>query len=135
MVETLDRLCAGTLVRERQDDTLSCYAPLLKKEDGRIDWRRSAQQLHNQVRGLDPWPGAYTLLAGEPLKLARTRPLGEAHTAMPGTVLATSRDGVHIACGQGILCVGELQLPGRKRLPAADFLRGCPLSTGTSLDS
>lgn len=133
MTDTLERLCAGTLIREKQDDALSCYAPMLKKEDGRIDWSRSAPKLHNQVRGLDPWPGAYTLLAGEPLKLARTHPLGEDHAAAPGTVLATNRDGVHIACGQGILSIGELQLPGRKRLPAADFLRGCPLAAGTLL--
>jgi methionyl-tRNA formyltransferase len=135
MAETLERLCAGTLVREKQDDTLSCYAPMLKKEDGRLDWSRSANELHNQVRGLDPWPGAYTLLAGEPLKLARTRPLDEPHAAAPGTVMATSRDCVHVACGQGILSVGELQLPGRKRLPAAEFLRGCPLAAGTPLGS
>jgi len=134
MTETLKQLCAGTLVREQQNDALSCYAPMLKKEDGRLDWTRSAVQLHNQVRGLDPWPGAYTFLAGEPLKLTRTRPLGEAHTAAPGTVLATSRDGVHIACGQGVLSIGELQLPGRRRLPAADFLRGCPLPAGTCFD-
>ncbi|NJC87031.1 MAG: methionyl-tRNA formyltransferase [Desulfuromonas sp.] len=133
LAETLERLCAGTLHREQQADALSCYAPMLKKEDGRIDWNRSAPELHNQVRGLDPWPGAYTFLAGEPLKLARTLPLDEAHSAAPGTILAASGDGVHIACGQGVLRVGELQLPGRRRLPAAEFLRGSPLPPGTCL--
>lgn len=134
MLETLEHLCAGTLVREQQDDTLSCYAPMLKKEQGRIDWTRPARELHNLVRGLDPWPGAYTLLSGEPLKLARTVPFDEAPAAGPGTVLAADRDGVKIACGQGTLKVGELQLPGRKRLPAADFLRGHPLPAGTRLE-
>jgi methionyl-tRNA formyltransferase len=131
MNETLERLCAGTLVREKQDDALSCYAPMLKKEDGRLDWTRPAAALHNQVRGLDPWPGAYTMLHGEPLKLARTRPLDETHNSAPGTVLGADAVGVRIACGSGVLSVGELQLPGRKRLPAADFLRGCPLPAGT----
>jgi methionyl-tRNA formyltransferase len=134
MLATLDRLCAGTLTREQQDDALSCYAPMLKKEQGRIDWTRPATDLHNQVRGLDPWPGAYTLLAGEPLKLARTRPAHEAHTVAPGTVLGADAAGVRIACGAGVLSVGELQLPGRKRLPAADFLRGCSLPAGTRFD-
>ncbi|MHB8707995.1 MAG: methionyl-tRNA formyltransferase [Desulfuromonadales bacterium] len=133
MTETLERLCAGTLVREQQDDALSCYAPMLKKEDGRIDWSRPARQLHNLVRGLDPWPGAYTLLAGEPLKLARTLAVDEPHDAPPGTVLGAEAFGVRIACGAGVLSVGELQLPGRKRLPAADFLRGCTLPAGTCL--
>ncbi|TLM65487.1 MAG: methionyl-tRNA formyltransferase [Deltaproteobacteria bacterium] len=133
MAETLERLCAGTLAREKQDDALSCYAPMLKKEDGLIDWTRPAAALHNQVRGLDPWPGAYTMLAGEPLKVARTLTADTPHAAPPGTVLAADRSGVHVACGSGVLSLGELQLPGRKRLPAAEFLRGCPLPAGTRL--
>ena len=133
LLATLDHLCAGTLVREKQDDALTCYAPLLKKEQGLIDWSRSASELHNQVRGLDPWPGAYTLLAGDPLKLARTLPLQEPHAAAPGMVLGADASGLRIACGNGVLKVGELQLPGRKRLPASVFLRGCALPVGTKL--
>lgn len=133
MGETLERLCAGTLRRQPQDDALSCYAPLLKKEDGRIDWSRPAVELHNLVRGLDPWPGAYTLLGGELLKLAGTRPQDEPPGAAPGTVLGSDVFGLRLACGSGVLSVAALQLPGRKRLPAADFLRGCPLPPGTRL--
>ena len=113
---------------------MSCYAPMLKKEQGQLDWSRPAQELHNRVRGLDPWPGAYTFLGGEPLKLARTRPGDDAHAAAPGTVLGADAAGVRIACGQGVLTVGELQLPGRKRLPAAEFLRGCALPAGAHLE-
>jgi methionyl-tRNA formyltransferase len=131
MEETLRRLCAGDLRPERQDGAQSSYAPMLKKEDGRIDWSRSAAQIHNQVRGLDPWPGAYTSLSGETLKLARTVP--EDGSGEPGTVLSAGADGVRIACGVGGLQVGELQLPGKKRLPAAEFLRGRPLPPGTLL--
>jgi methionyl-tRNA formyltransferase len=104
---------------------------MLKKEDGLIDWNRPAPAIHNQVRGLDPWPGAYTVLDGEMLKLARTRP--EPGSGAPGTVLEASPQGVRIACGEGTLLVRELQLPGKKRLPAADFLRGRPLPPGTVL--
>ena len=132
MEETLRQLCAGTLQREVQDDTRSTYAPMMKKEDGRIDWSRSALDVHNLVRGLDPWPGAYTSLDGELLKLARTTPQDNGD-APPGTVIAADRDGVRIACGNGSLLVKELQLAGRKRLAAADFLRGCPLQPGTGL--
>ena len=132
MEETLRQLCAGTLRRETQDDGHSSYAPMMKKEDGRIDWSRSALEVHNQVRGLDPWPGAYTSLDGEMLKLARTTPQDNGDTP-PGTVIAADRDGVRIACGSGTLLVRELQLAGRKRLDAADFLRGCPLQPGTCL--
>jgi methionyl-tRNA formyltransferase len=133
MEETLRQLCAGTLHPEKQDDTLSSYAPMLKKEDGRIDWRRSAAELHNQVRGLDPWPGAYTCLDGEVLKIARTAP--EAGGGEPGVIVSADPDGVRVACAGGVLKIGELQLPGKKRLPAAEFLRGRPIPPGTRLES
>jgi methionyl-tRNA formyltransferase len=132
MEETLQRLCAEALKRTPQDDSLSTYAPMMKKEDGRIDWNLPAVDVHNQVRGLDPWPGAYTSLNGELLKLAGTSPeAGVGGT--PGSVVTADNSGVRIACVSGILLVRELQLAGRKRLPAAEFLRGCPLEPGTVL--
>lgn len=133
MDETLRQLCAGSLQREVQDDAQSTYASMMKKEDGRIDWSRSAQEIHNHVRGLDPWPGAYTALNGELLKLARTCPQ-ELGGDKPGSVISADKDGVLIACGSGALLIKELQLAGRKRLAAADFLRGCTLEPGTLLD-
>jgi len=132
--ETLRRLCEGALKPEAQDDALSCYAPMLKKEDGRIDWNRSAQQIHNQVRGLDPWPGAYTTLTGEVLKIAATVP-EDGDGGAAGTVLSAGPEGVRVACGSGVLRIGELQLPGKKRLGAADFLRGRPLPAGFALEA
>lgn len=131
MEETLRQLCAGTLQRKVQDDSQSCYAPMLKKEDGIIDWSQPAVQIHNQVRGLDPWPGAYTWLDGEVLKLADTAPTEDSGVA--GTVLKSSADGVLVACGAGSLLIQQLQLPGKRRLPAADFLRGRALPPGTRL--
>lgn len=133
MAETLQQLCAGTLQREVQDDDLSTYASMMKKEDGRINWGCSAVEVHNQIRGLDPWPGAYTSLNGELLKLARTSPKDTAG-GKPGSIMSADNNGVSIACGTGTLLVKELQLAGRKRLAAADFLRGCPLEPGTLLE-
>ncbi|NOR49661.1 MAG: methionyl-tRNA formyltransferase [Desulfuromonadales bacterium] len=133
MEETLQQLCAGTLQRHVQDNDQSTYAAMMKKEDGRINWNRPAVEVHNQIRGLDPWPGAYTSLNGELLKLARTSP--EITTGdNPGSIISTDNNGVRIACGTGSLLVRELQLAGRKRLPAADFLRGCPLEPGLLLE-
>lgn len=131
MEETFSRLCAGTLEATSQDDTQSCYAPMMKKEDGLIDWSRSAVEIHNQIRGLDPWPGAYTALGGETLKLFITNP--ESGSGDPGTVLGADGSGLRVACGEGVLCIGEMQLPGKKRLPISDFLRGRSLETGTRL--
>jgi len=127
--ETLRRLCAGTLTPEPQNDELSTYAPMMKKEDGQLDWSRDARELHNQVRGLSPWPGSYTFLDGEILKIACTTP--EEGRGTPGTVVSADSGGVRVACGRGVLCVKELQLPGKRRLSAADFLRGKPLPPGT----
>ncbi len=131
MDETIDRICDGTLVAEPQDDSLSNYAPLMKKEDGRIDWTRAASEVHNQVRGLAPWPSAFTSLGGETLKIAGTRPVEESGEA--GTVLAADAKGVLVACGDGALLIGLLQLPGKRMMPAADFLRGNDLPSGTAL--
>jgi len=131
MEETLRQLCAGTLKREVQDDEQSTYASMMKKEDGRIDWSRSAQEIHNHVRGLAPWPGAYTTINGKPLKLAETSQ--ETAEGLPGCVIAADKNGVCVACGSGSLRIRQLQLSGRKRLPAADFLRGCPLQAGAMM--
>jgi methionyl-tRNA formyltransferase len=132
MEETLRQVCAGNLRPEKQDDALSCYAPMLKKEDGRIDWNRSALAIHNQVRGLDPWPGAYTHLDDEILKIADTVP--EEGDGASGTVVSAGPEGVRVACAKGILKIGALQLPGKKRLSAGEFLRGRPVLPGTRLE-
>lgn len=131
MEETLARLCAGTLSPQKQDDSRSSYAPMLKKEDGLIDWNSSATSIHNQVRGLYPWPGAFTHLDGEVLKLADTRIVNE--KGAPGEILKTEDMGVVVACGEGALQVRKLQLPGKKMLCAADFLRGVKLRAGQKL--
>ncbi|MEA3544382.1 MAG: methionyl-tRNA formyltransferase [Thermodesulfobacteriota bacterium] len=130
--ETLHRLCAGSLAPEKQDDELSCYAPMMKKEDGLIDWKKSAIEIHNQVRGLDPWPGAYTYLDEDVLKIAATA-IDMDISGEPGTILSTDKTGVRVACGGGTLIIGELQLPGKKRLSAMNFLSGRPLFVGTRL--
>ncbi len=131
--ETLRLLCAGELIAEKQDDSLSCYAPMMKKEDGLIDWQKPARDIHNQVRGLDPWPGTYTYLDGEVLKIASTTVREENGEA--GTILAADKNGVLVACGKGSVLIGALQLPGKKRLAAVNFLSGRPLFIGTRLPS
>ncbi len=131
MEETLRQLLAGTLQPEKQNDNESSYAPMMKKEDGLVDWSLPAREVHNRVRGLAPWPGAYTHLDGEVLKLAQTRVI--AGSGRPGEIVSASADGIDIACGDGAVRVGALQLPGRKMLPAADFLRGHKLHAGQRL--
>jgi methionyl-tRNA formyltransferase len=128
--QTIDSLKNNDITPETQDDSLSCYAPLLKKEDGLIDWNKDAATLHNLVRGLAAWPGAYTFLAGEPVKIHRTK-LSNG-SGLAGTVIATSAEGIEVACAKGSLIISELQSPGSRKMDAASFLSGHPLPIGTS---
>jgi len=126
LVETLDRLAAGTIVPEAQDAAQATYAPLLKKEDGLTDWVQPARAIHNRVRGLQPWPGAYTTFRGQTLHIWRARV-----AAGPGAGITSAAAGrllgvkpLVVACGSGALELLEVQLEGRKRIPAADFANG-----------
>ncbi|GAM09885.1 methionyl-tRNA formyltransferase [Geobacter sp. OR-1] len=131
LAETLELLAAGSLVPEKQDDNLTCYAPMLKKELGCIDWNDPPAKIKNLVRGVTPWPGAYTYLDGKLLKIFRVRTADG--TGTPGSVLQADKSGIEIACSGGSILVDELQLEGKKRLPAAEFLAGCRLSPGMTL--
>ncbi|MCF6179969.1 MAG: methionyl-tRNA formyltransferase [Geopsychrobacter sp.] len=131
MDETLRQLCAGTLKAQKQNDDETCYASMMKKEDGCIDWNRSALQIHNLVRGLDPWPAAYTQLGGETLKISRTA--AETGAGQAGTIISADDEGLCVACGEGVLRIGELQLPGKRKMAVRDFLRGRSLAAGTKL--
>jgi methionyl-tRNA formyltransferase len=124
LVETLEGLRAGSIVAEKQDHAQATLAPLLKKEDGAIDWSQPAQTIHNRVRGLQPWPGAQTGFRGVPLHVWKTRPCDAAYGGekFPGRVLRLKP--LVVACGEGGLELLEVQLEGRKRLSAADFANG-----------
>jgi len=123
LVETLARLT--TIVPEKQDSSQATYAPLLKKEDGVIDWSRPAAAIHNQVRGLQPWPGAYTTFRGQTLHLWKTR-------VAPSDAQPCLRPWI-VGTGAGALELLEVQLEGRKRMSAADFANGQRLTENDRL--
>lgn len=131
--ETLDGLATGTIAPQEQDGAQSCYAPMLKKEDGQVDWYRDARSIHNQIRGLVVWPGAYTLLNDLVLKIYRAR-IGTG-SGLPGQVLRADKNGIEVACLDGSLIIDEMQLAGKKRLDAASFLSGYAIVEGTMLGS
>jgi methionyl-tRNA formyltransferase len=131
LTETLDLLIAGKLVPVKQNDAETCYAPLLKKELGEIDWRRSPREVKNLVRGVTPWPGAFTWLNGLFLKVFKVRTA--AGDGTPGTVLTAGKEGIEVACADGSVIIEELQLEGKKRLPVRNFLAGYALQPGLRL--
>ena len=118
-----------------QDDAAASLAPLLSKADGVLDFGRPARLVSAQARGVDPWPGATTALAGEPLRLFGPQIL-PARAGSPGEVLGLDDGRLVVACGDApsaSLGFSELQLPGRRRLAAAAFLAGHPIPAGTRL--
>lgn len=126
--ETIPTLADGTAVRTPQDETQMTYAPMLSKELSPIDWSRSARAIDCQVRGLQPWPCAVVELAGTSFKIYRTAP-GAPCTQAPGTILSAGKQGIEVACGDGMsLFVTELQAQGGKRMSAAAYLLGHPIS-------
>ena len=134
LLRTLRALEDGTLVRTPQNEAEASYQPMLTREMGEMDWSRSAQQLHDQVRGLYPWPGAYTTMDGGVLKVWVSRISDLQTDAAPGAVVkADAKEGLFVACGTGVLQIVELQAPGSKRMNARDYLRGKPMQTGTVL--
>jgi methionyl-tRNA formyltransferase len=123
--ETLPKLLAGELEAKPQDHAKATFAPNLKRADERIDWTRSAEQIYNQVRGLHPWPVAFTTLDGKVWKVWWVEKQSVTGTAgEPGTIVAREEDGLVVACGEGTVKITELQPEGKKRMSAYDFLRG-----------
>jgi len=121
LVKTLEGLERGTIAPEKQDPAQATYAPMLKKEDGLIDWSLPAAAIHNRVRGLQPWPGASTSFRGQTLHIWRSRTAGIADAAAGRFVKLKPPV---VACGAGSLELVEVQLEGRKRMAAADFANG-----------
>ncbi|MBI3541128.1 MAG: methionyl-tRNA formyltransferase, partial [Deltaproteobacteria bacterium] len=143
--ETLEGLKAGRLKAIPQIENLATPAPLLKKEDGKIDWSRKNTVILGQVRGMNPWPGTYTILDGKLFKIhavtvgagPRACPdrgtHGEVPLRTPGEIINITPEGIEIACGRESLLLTEVQLEGRKRMDAATFLAGHPLQKGQRL--
>ena len=134
LLETLDALENGTVTPQKQGESPTAYAKMLTKDMGAIDWNRPAKELERLIRGLNPWPSAYTKLNGKTLKIWAADVCGQTgEKAQPGTVLKAEKDEFLIQTGEKILSVKELQLEGNKRMDTAAFLRGCHLEKGMIL--
>jgi len=133
--DALPQYLEGALTPVPQDDGAATLAPILTKEHARIDWKRTAQQIHNQVRGLQPWPGTSTTLGTRRLIVTQTR-VDSPPTVLggaPGEVVAVTKDAIWVATGAGLVAVTELQLEGKRRMHAREFLAGHPLRVGAFL--
>ena len=134
LVSVVDRMSEGEVPQELQDFMMCTYAPKVTREEGLIDWSLPASYVHNRVRGLYPWPHAYTYLNGQRLIVLRTHVETGTTDAEPGTVFEASADAIHVAAGHGgRLAIDELQPEGRRAMKARDFLAGHPIPPGARL--
>jgi methionyl-tRNA formyltransferase len=133
--EELPRFFAGALHPVVQDESLATLAPMLTREMARIDWHRTAREVHDQVRGLQPWPGASTTFGARRLIVHRTSLEGAPvlQAGAPGEIVAVTRDRLWVATREGAVALTEVQLEGKKRVSVRDFLAGHPLRSGTFL--
>lgn len=132
LVKTLPSIFDGTAVYEKQpEESPTPYASMITKQMGLLDFTKSAEVLERLVRGLNPWPSAYTFLNGKTLKVWKSRVGEEKGSALPGTVVKTDKNGIHVACCDKTLILEEIQIEGKKRMDADAFLRGYPVETGT----
>jgi methionyl-tRNA formyltransferase len=137
LADTLPRHIAGEISPQAQDHALATHARKISKEDGRLDWQRSATALWHQVRALTPWPGTWCHWhhAGRPslLKVWKAAPV-DAPNVIPGQVMKADREGLDIVCGEGALRLLEVQKEGGRRMSSPEFLAGNPLGVGDRLD-
>ena len=134
-VETLKALEDKTATWETQGESPTAYAKMLDKKLGDIDWSKSAKAIECLIRGLNPWPSAYTDWNGKVMKIWEAKVLDENTDATPGTIVKVEKDGFSVQTGDGLLKVLVLQIPGKKRMEADAFLRGYQIETGCELSS
>ena len=134
-VETLDALKAGTVTPEKQGDSPTAYAKMLDKHMGKIGWKMSAKEIERLIRGLNPWPSAYTRWNenDKGMKIWEAEVAEGQTDKAAGTVVEVAKDGFFVQTGDGLLKITALQIPGKKRMDAAAFLRGYQMETGTVL--
>jgi methionyl-tRNA formyltransferase len=131
LLETLRRIDGENISPVPQPVEGVSYAPMLKKSDGLIDWNRSSLELYNHVRGMNPWPGAYTFFGGRMIKIHRAFPLDLIERgSRPGEVLEAESGRLTVCCGRGVLRIERIQMEGRRALDAGEFLRGFSISPG-----
>ncbi len=135
LMETLTALINGTLQRIPQEDSQSSYAPMMNKELGHIDWNKSALEIHNLVRGTDPWPGAYTFLLGNRMRVWKTSLVpGKSDTEIDnGKILKVDDEGILVKCPDGNLMIKEVQFDSSKRMSVGDYIRGHEINAGETL--
>ena len=126
LLKTLEDIASGCLQAEKQDDSQSCYAHKISKQEAAIDWSLAAQAIERKVRAFNPFPVTFTQLSGQPLRIWSARAAEQSRPAPPGTLMGCDDNGVEVACGEGSLIITQAQLAGKKPMAIGDIIRGNP---------
>lgn len=133
LVRTLKGLIDGSITREKQGETPTAYASMLDKNVSKINWNLSSHEIKNMIRGLNPWPIAYTQYDKQNMKIFKAMVLNEECDQEPGYVIDVSKDGIKVACGKGTLLIQEVQFPGGKSMKVGEYIKGHELKNGIIL--
>jgi methionyl-tRNA formyltransferase len=134
LVEAIDRVARGEATYVPQDSSRATHCRLIAKEDAKIDWRLSAREIHNRVRAFVPWPVAYATLHGEILRIFGARALPGSTPRPPGAIVDVTKDALVVATGSGLLAIDRVQVPGKRPMTTAEFLRGHPAVPGETFE-
>ena len=133
LIETLDLIEKGTAPRIPQNDEESSYAPIMNKSLGKIDFTKSAKEIHDLVRGVNPWPSAYTTYDSKTMKVWKTKVLDESSNKECGTILKVDKEGIRVATKDKVLLIEEIQMPNKKRVAVCEYIKGNKIEENTIL--
>ncbi|GIM31952.1 methionyl-tRNA formyltransferase [Paraclostridium bifermentans] len=133
--ETIDLIEKGKAPREKQSNENTCYSPIMNKSLGNIDWNKSAIDIHNLVRGINPWPSAYTTYEGQTMKIWKTKVIDKNSDKDPGTIISVDKEGINVSTSEGIVQIKEIQMAGKKRMEVPEYIKGNNINTDIILGS
>lgn len=133
LVDTIEKFSKGHITPQKQDNEKSCYASKLSKETGKINWNLSSEQIHNLIKGLNPWPAAYTEYENKIMKIYEAETLNLKTKAEPGYIIKVNKAGIEVAAGDGILLIKTIQFPGGKPLKVEEYIKGHTILEGVVL--
>ena len=133
LIETIKMFEKGTVIREKQDDSLSCYAPMINKETAKIDFNKPVDEIFNLVRGMNSYPYAQTIYEGKLMKIITSCPINDDLNGENGEILSVSTDGIIVKCGVGAIKITEIQMEGKKKMPVKEYIKGNSINVGVVL--
>ncbi|GAA0091598.1 methionyl-tRNA formyltransferase [Paraclostridium bifermentans] len=133
--ETIDLIEKGEAPREKQSNENTCYSPIMNKSLGNIDWNKSAIDIHNLVRGINPWPSAYTTYESQTMKIWKTKVIDKNSDKEPGTIISVDKEGINVSTSEGIVQIKEIQMAGKKRMEVPEYIKGNNINTDIILGS